>query len=77
MKMISKIFGLVAMLFYTTNFSLAQCVMCKAQAEAQWEENGSGINTGIIYIMVIPYIILFAIFHKQIFRFFKNWRNMN
>ena len=55
---------------------VGQCVMCKAQAEAQYEEDGSGINTGILYIMIIPYIILFAVFHKQIFAFFKNWKNM-
>ncbi len=77
MKIISKIFVTFIALFYSSNFLAAQCVMCKAQAEAQWEENGTGINTGIIYIMVIPYIILFAVFHKQIFKFFKNWRNMN
>jgi hypothetical protein len=50
--------------------------MCKAQAEAQYEEDGSGINTGILYIMVIPYIILIAVFHKQIISFLKNWKNM-
>ncbi|MDX1349284.1 MAG: hypothetical protein R3279_03490 [Putridiphycobacter sp.] len=62
--------------FFSTNL-LGQCVMCKAQAEAQWEEDGSGINTGIIYIMVIPYIILFIVFRKQIIGFFKNWKDMN
>ena len=50
--------------------------MCKAQAEAQYEEDGSGINSGILYIMVIPYIILFAVIHKQIFAFFRGWKNM-
>ncbi len=54
----------------------AQCVMCKAQAEAQAEESGSGINSGIIYIMTIPYIILGIVFHKQIIAFFKNWKNL-
>lgn len=50
--------------------------MCKAQAESQWEEDGSGINMGILYIMTIPYIILFIVFRKQIIAFFKNWKNM-
>lgn len=50
--------------------------MCKAQAESQWEEDGSGINSGILYIMTIPYIILIVVFHKQIIAFFKNWKNM-
>jgi hypothetical protein len=62
--------------FFSANL-MGQCVMCKAQAEAQWEEDGSGINMGIIYIMVIPYIILFIVFRKQIRGFFRNWKNMN
>ncbi len=76
MKIIQKT---TTFLIFTIGFiynTSAQCVMCKAQAEAQYEENGSGINTGIIYIMVIPYIILLIVFRKQIIRFFKNWKNM-
>ena len=61
-------------LLFSSNLA-GQCVMCKAQAEAQYEEDGSGINSGILYIMAIPYIILFAVFHKQIFSFFRNWKN--
>lgn len=77
MKRISKIASFVVALTLFSEQAIAQCVMCKAQAEAQWEEDGSGINTGILYIMAIPYIILFAVFHKQIIGFFKNWKNYN
>lgn len=50
----------------------SQCAMCKAVAEDEVEEEGaSGINAGILYIMVIPYIILFIIFRKKIFGFLK------
>jgi len=70
-----QIFLAVSFFLLFSEELLAQCVMCKAQAEAQYEEDGSGINTGIIYIMVIPYIILFIVFHKQIIAFFKNWKN--
>ncbi len=64
---------MLIILFYFTMASnaFAQCVMCKAQAEAQAEEDGSSINSGIIYIMLIPYIILFVVFHKKIFKFLK------
>lgn len=48
-----------------------QCAMCKAVAVEQAEENGSTINTGIMYIMIIPYIILFFAFRKKIFGFLK------
>lgn len=52
----------------------AQCAMCKAVAEDHAEENGSTINTGIIYIMTIPYIILFIAFRKKIIGFLKELR---
>jgi len=45
--------------------------MCKAVAEEVAEEEGSTINTGILYIMVIPYIILFFAFRKKIFGFIR------
>jgi len=54
---------------------LAQCAMCKAVAEEEFEEDGvTGINTGILYIMIIPYIILFFIFRKKIISFLKELR---
>lgn len=49
----------------------AQCAMCKAVAEEQAAEGESTINTGILYIMVIPYIILFVVFRKKVFGFLK------
>lgn len=46
--------------------------MCKAvAAEEVAEEGDTGINAGILYIMIIPYIILFIIFRKKIFSFLK------
>jgi hypothetical protein len=55
----------------------SQCAMCKAVATEQAEEDGSTINTGIIYIMVIPYIILFIAFRKKIFSFWKELKNVH
>jgi len=48
--------------------------MCKAVAEDQAEEGPSGVNAGILYIMAIPYIILFVFFRKKIFGFLKELR---
>lgn len=43
---------------------LAQCSMCAATVEANGKEGGqkaaAGLNTGILYLMVFPYV-LFAI----------------
>jgi hypothetical protein len=38
----------------------AQCVMCKAVAEDSAEANGlgRGLNTGILYLMAVPYVLL-------------------
>tara|TARA_Y100000589_G_scaffold166825_1_gene158793 strand:- start:2029 stop:2259 length:231 start_codon:yes stop_codon:yes gene_type:complete len=46
---------------FTMILSDAQCAMCKAVAESS-QANGSGIanglNTGILYLMSFPYILL-------------------
>lgn len=39
----------------------AQCAMCKATVESNLDEKsskiGKGLNTGILYLMAIPYIL--------------------
>ena len=57
----------------------AQCAMCKATAEtANQNTSGSlaeGLNTGILYLMLIPYTLLAVLaivfFRKRIVNFFK------
>lgn len=40
--------------------ALAQCAMCRAQAESSLKQGKStiaaGLNTGILYLMIIPYM---------------------
>jgi hypothetical protein len=36
----------------------AQCAMCKAQLESNDGGVGNGINSGIIFLMIIPYVLL-------------------
>jgi hypothetical protein len=53
--------------------SKAQCSMCRAVAESNYQlganDIGKGLNDGILYLMGFPYIILgviaFFIFRKQ------------
>jgi hypothetical protein len=51
------------------------CSQCKMLAEqgAEVDEGsfGSTINSGILYLMVIPYLILMFLFRERIFRFLK------
>jgi hypothetical protein len=57
----------------------AQCAMCKATAESATENVdrgiGEGLNNGIIYLMLIPYVLLGTIalvfFRKKIFAAFS------
>jgi len=51
------------------NLLEAQCAMCKATVESsQGQKNSvaSGINQGIIYLMLVPYVLMAFIFRKQI-----------
>lgn len=56
-------------LLFVVDFSFGQCAMCKANLESNLEEEvsfGRTINTGIIMLMVMPYIILFILFRKRL-----------
>ncbi|MEX1001435.1 MAG: hypothetical protein WDZ35_04905 [Crocinitomicaceae bacterium] len=69
-----KIYLLLLFVFFLNDL-FSQCAMCKAVAEDQAEESGSNINVGILYIMAIPYILLFFLFRKKIFSFLKELKN--
>ncbi|MGV6860515.1 MAG: hypothetical protein ACWA41_02025 [Putridiphycobacter sp.] len=71
----NRIILLIGFLYFTLPTAMSQCVMCKAQAEAEAEESGSSINSGILYIMIIPYIILFIAFRKKIFALFRDLKH--
>ena len=61
------LFITITVLFITIDLN-AQCAMCKAVVETNLESGdtkGMGLNNGILYLMVIPYIaaIVFAILY--------------
>jgi hypothetical protein len=70
----------LAVLFFIVlgdNDLIAQgCSQCKLLAEQGSELDeasfGSSINSGILYLMILPYLILMFLFRKYIFRFFKS-----
>lgn len=55
---------------------IAQCAMCKQAAETSLKSNpGSlarGLNSGILYLMAVPYLMILFIFRKQIVRLWKS-----
>ncbi len=69
------LFLLIALLL-VVDFSYSQgCSQCKLLAEqgSELDENsfGTNINSGILYLMAFPYLILLFLFRHRIIRFFK------
>lgn len=64
MRLIIPLF-LIAAFFIGMTDAEAQCSMCKAVLESNMQSGeeavGKGINSGIVYIMFVPYILLGAI----------------
>ena len=75
MKRIVLFFLLLA----STTSSFAQCAMCRQTAEQASEGNtgiAEGLNTGIVYLMIMPYLLFLigglVFFRKKISAFFKS-----
>lgn len=58
MSVNKKIILLSFLMFGVLSDTWAQCAMCKAQLESNEGDVGNGINTGILYLMIIPYVLL-------------------
>lgn len=74
-----KLITLVIIALFIVDFAFGQgCSQCKLLTEqgSELDENafGSNINYGIIILMLIPYVLLFAFFHKRIFAFFRSMK---
>jgi hypothetical protein len=67
-------FLILALFIFAGNMeTFAQCSMCKTTAESDLNSGGSiatGLNTGILYLMAIPYLVLmtggYFFFRKQV-----------
>ena len=75
--MIYRFFLLFCLFFLNASRVFSQgCSQCKLLAEqgSQADESsfGSNINFGILYLMIIPYLLLLFLFRKQIIDFAKN-----
>lgn len=54
---------LIFLLFLCPEMISAQCAMCKAVVESGDAEVAQGLNDGILYLMVFPYILVGALFY--------------
>ena len=57
-----KKFLLYLFIVFSLNTS-AQCAMCKAVVEGGNENVAEGVNNGITYLMVFPYILVGVLFY--------------
>ncbi|CAI8295173.1 MAG: hypothetical protein OR998_02705 [Flavobacteriaceae bacterium] len=55
-------FVLLIILFLLADAMFGQCAMCRAVLESEeGQASAKGINDGIVYLMAIPYIVVFSI----------------
>ena len=46
-----------------SQLSSAQCAMCKAVVESGEVSQAEGLNSGILYLMVFPYLLIGALLY--------------
>lgn len=83
MKLKKKIsFCILFVLLIISNMNtFAQCAMCKSSVQSNLDNGGSigrELNTGILYLMAIPYVLLmmgaYFFFKKPIDAKIKAWK---
>ena len=75
MKKRTFIFAIILLIIILPEFAEAQCAMCKASVESSQGQKNSvagGLNTGILYLMAVPYLLIAFIFRKQIAQLWKS-----
>lgn len=71
-KKMKKIIFIIALFLVATVPVEAQCAMCRAVLENEEGQGAAqGINNGIIYLMSIPYILVFALGYFIYRKYFK------
>jgi hypothetical protein len=75
----TRIFILIVLAVYSTAGSvMGQCAMCKQAASSSLDKDptslAKNLNTGILYLMAVPYILIAFIFRKQIVALWRSWR---
>ncbi len=70
---LQKIFLVVCLLFISI-YSNAQCAMCRASLEGEGNvEKAKAVNDGIVYLMVIPYLLAGLVAYA-VYRMYKGKR---
>ncbi len=72
MQKVGKIVGLVLVWLSLGISSIAQCSICTKTAQQLGKESATGLNNGILYLMLLP----FAIGGFIAYRWWKNEKQM-
>ena len=64
---------ILAIVIFLGNYSFGQCSMCRKIATdgANTKTAGASLNTGILYLLAMPYLLITFFFRKQIFGFMR------
>ena len=62
--------SLLFLIFLTGQDIFGQCAMCRAVVEQGGEQVAEGINSGIVYLMAFPYLLVAVAFYL----FYRNWK---
>lgn len=66
--------SIVLLLLFVKISAFSQCAMCKAVVESDLANGGTagkGINSGIMYLMAFPYVLI-CIVGYMLYKHFKN-----
>lgn len=61
-------------MIFTVKSSYSQCAMCKAVVETGDISMAEGVNNGISYLMVFPYLLIGILFFT-LYRYRKQTKN--
>lgn len=56
--MCTKKISISILLFFYFQFFYSQCAMCKAVVESGDNKMAEGVNDGITYLMIFPYLLV-------------------
>ncbi|MGB0879768.1 MAG: hypothetical protein ACPGTO_04295 [Polaribacter sp.] len=69
-----KTIAILLLMIFTYQSSFSQCAMCKAVVENGDISMAEGVNNGITYLMVFPYILVGILFFA-IYKYKKKAKN--
>jgi uncharacterized BrkB/YihY/UPF0761 family membrane protein len=66
-----RVFAFFVLMIFSIISSYSQCAMCKAVVENGDIDMAEGVNNGISYLMVFPYLLIGGLFFT-LYRYRKN-----